>query len=370
MRGSLGLLALLWPLALHGGEPPAPTFTAQTALVRVDFEVLDGMTPVAGLTAANLRVFDAGKPQPVHALTEAQMPLDLVLLFDISGSMEPIVEKVSAVTAQALSELRGGDRVAVMTFSDHTRLLLRLTGDLERVARTVRERVLGGSFDGGTRLLAGVDDAARYFLSEPRGPRRRAIIVITDNLGIRSRKESTVVNRLWEADATLHGLVIASRLGNAMKWYMRITAPYMEALNEGIGGSVAKTGGTLITARGPTEAFPELIRRIRARPALYYVMPPGPEGKYRPIKVELAPELRRQYPNARVYARRGYHVPLPGARPAADILAQIVVDEESAEDGDEDDDDRGDEAREPLKQEQTEDPQGSPYPRCRPARLL
>lgn len=356
MRGSLGLLALLWPLAVEGGEPPAPTFTAETALVRVDFEVLVGMTPLTGLTAANLRVYDAGKPQPVHALTEAQMPLDLVLLFDVSGSMDPIVEQVSAVTAQALAELREGDRVAVMTFSDRTRLLLRLNGDPERVARTVRDRVLGGSFDGGTRLLAGVDDAARYFLSEPRGPRRRAIIVITDNLGVRSRKESTVVNRLWEADATLHGLVIASRFGNAMKWYMRITAPYMEVLNEGIGGSVAKTGGTLITARGPTEAFPELIRRIRARPALYYVMPPGPEGKYRPIKVELAPELQRQHPKARVYARRGYHVPVAGARPAADLLAEIIVDEEFTDDSGEDDDEDDDDDGEPLELELTEDP--------------
>ncbi|MCO5353009.1 MAG: hypothetical protein M9913_19310 [Bryobacteraceae bacterium] len=86
--------------------------------------------------------------------------------------MERAVEQVAATAEVAFRELREGDRVAVMTFHEHSTLLLRLTPDLERATRTVRERVLAGRFEGGTALLAGVDDAARYLMSTGRGRAR------------------------------------------------------------------------------------------------------------------------------------------------------------------------------------------------------
>lgn len=333
-RGRLGLLALVVSQAVWAAEPPAPTFTAEANLVRVDFEVLgrEGQ-PVGPLRAEHLVVKDDGVRQEVAALTEGQGPLDLVLLFDISGSMERAVEQVAATAEVAFRELREGDRVAVMTFHEHSTLLLRLTPDLERATRTVRERVLAGRFEGGTALLAGVDDAARYLMSTGRGAGRRAVVIITDNQGLRSRKEGAVVNRLWEADAALHGLVTASRGRTVMQWYLRITAPYVMFLEEGIGGAVAKTGGVVVAAKNAEEGFPELIRRIRTRPALYYRMPAGPEGKFRKIDVELSPAGRKAFPRAKVHARRGYRI--PGAEtavpPAEELLAEIDIEEEREE---------------------------------------
>lgn len=344
-RGRLGLLAVSLTLAAVCSEPPAPTFTVEANLVRVDFEVVHNNAPAGPFSPEDLIVRDDGVLQPIRAVSAGQLPLDLVLLFDVSGSMDSFVEQVTATAELAMKELREGDRVAVMAFNENTRLLLRLTSDLDRVVRTVRDRVLGGDFDGGTALLAGVDDAARYLLSTSRGPNRRAIIVITDNEGQRSRKEAIVVSHLWEADATLHALVMTSRAQTAWKWYFRIAAPYAEFfVSEGVGGAVSKTGGVMIAARNAAEAFPQLVRRIRARPALYYAMPPGPEGKYRQIKVELAPHMRKQFPKARIYARRGYHIPARNAEIAARPLRGVVVDEhdfdgEDSSDADDDDDD-------------------------------
>jgi VWFA-related protein len=334
-RGRLGLLALGVSLAVWAEDPPAPTFTAEANLVRVDFEVLgrEGQ-PVGPLRAEHLVVKDDGVRQEVVALTEGQGTLDLVLLFDISGSMERAVEQVAATAEVAFRELREGDRVAVMTFQQHSTLLLRLTPDLERVTRTVRERVLAGSFEGGTAMLAGVDDAARYLMSTGREAGRRAVVIITDNQGLRSRKEGVVVNRLWEADAALHGLVTASRGRTVMQWYLRITAPYVAFLEEGIGGAVTKTGGMVLAARNAEEGFPELIRRIRTRPALYYRMPAGPEGKFRKIEVALSPAGRRAFPGAKIYARRGYRI--PGAEAAVAprrLLAGIRIEEEEEKEG-------------------------------------
>ncbi len=340
-RGSLGLLAILLTPGLCSG-PPAPTFTAEANLVRVDFEVLHNNAPAGPFSAADLIVRDNGAPQPIRAISEGQLPLDLVLLFDVSGSMDNFVAQVAATAELAMKELREGDRVAVMSFNENTRLLLRLTPDLDRLVRTVRERVLTGDFDGGTALLAGVDDAARYLLSTARGPNRRAIIVITDNVGQRSRRESIVVSNLWEADATVHALVMTSRAQTAWKWYFRIAAPYAELLmSEGVGGAVSKTGGVMLAARDAAGTLPELVRRIRARPALYYAMPPGPEGKYRQIKIELAPHMRKQYPKARIYARRGYHIPARNTEIAARPLQGVIFDEYDFDDEDTFDKDDG-----------------------------
>jgi len=61
------------------------------------------------------------------------------------------------------------------------------------VERTINDEVVGGKFRGGTRLLAGVDDAAKYFLGQPRNERRRAVLILTDDYGQRSRRSSTVI---------------------------------------------------------------------------------------------------------------------------------------------------------------------------------
>lgn len=335
MRCRLGLLAcLLAGLVCGAGLGQTPTFRAETSVVRVDFEVLDKLAPVGGLTVKDLVVKDEGRPQAVQAMAEGELPLDLVLLFDVSGSMDSLVERVGASAETAFAQLQPGDRVAVMVFNDSTRLLLRLTEDHQRALRVVRERVVGGYFDGGTSLLAGVDDAAKYLLSAPRGARRRAIVVVTDNRGVRSRRQSTVVNRLWEADATVHAIVFTTRAQTVIKWYTRVAAPHVELLiSEGVNGAADKTGGTILAGRDPAGALPELIRRIRARPVLYYAMPEAPAGAFRKIQVELTGEAKRRYPNARIYARRGYHVPDP-AKPGGGQWLEGITDDEATEEED------------------------------------
>jgi VWFA-related protein len=344
MRYELGLVAYILSLFLpvlglaRENADHTPTFTAGTSLVRIDFEVLHKLAPVGPFTANDLIVKDKGQMQPIRAVSEGELPLDLVLLFDVSGSMDTLVERVAASAELAFQQLQPDDRIAVMTFNDNTRLLLRLTTDLDRALCTVRERVVHGDFDGGTSLLAGVDDAAKYLLTVPRGHRRRAIIVVTDNLGVRSRKESTVVNRLWEADATVHAIIFSTRAQTVAKWYTRVAAPHLELmLREGVNGAVSKTGGVILSDREAGSALPELIRRIRARPVLYYTMPPGPAGQFRRVQVELAGDMRRQFPKARVYARRGYHVPTTNRPEPVRPLRGILIDEEpeEAEDDDE-----------------------------------
>ena len=58
-----------------------------------------------------------GKPREILYVGEQDEPLDVILLFDTSLSMRPVVERVARTSRAALAELRAGDRAAVMAFS-------------------------------------------------------------------------------------------------------------------------------------------------------------------------------------------------------------------------------------------------------------
>jgi len=88
----LGLLASLAFLASCGIAQEPPLFQTGVALVHVDAEVAapDGRI-LTGFTRDDFRVFDNGKEQRVVHFSAGDEPLDLIILFDISGSMRPKV---------------------------------------------------------------------------------------------------------------------------------------------------------------------------------------------------------------------------------------------------------------------------------------
>jgi VWFA-related protein len=287
-------------------EPPA--FKTAVSLVHVDAEVTDGTRTLGGFHREDFIVKDNGQPQTIVHFSQEEEPLDVILLFDISGSMRPKIQKVAESAHTALAELRPGDRVAVMTFHGSSRLVLPLTDDRDTVERTINKDILRGKFRGGTRLLAGVDDAAKYFLEQPRSERRRAVLILTDNFGQRSRRGGTVVHRLWEADALLSGLIIRSG-SDAFTMAIRIADPVAAMMSEGMEGVAEKTGGDALKADDPGAAFREMMRRIRQRYSLYYAMPQGKPGEQRQVRVELSGEALGHNTGARVRARKGYLMP-------------------------------------------------------------
>src|SRR5215475_6441274 len=128
----------------------APTFRTGVALVQVEAEVTaaDGRL-LTGFSKDDFRILDEGVEQPIAQFSWDEEPLDLILLFDISGSMRPKVQQVAAAARQGVQELKAGDRVAVMVFNTHTRMVTDFTEDLEAVQRSIQEDVLALKFGGG-----------------------------------------------------------------------------------------------------------------------------------------------------------------------------------------------------------------------------
>ena len=85
----------------------APVFKSDVALVKVDAEVLDGERRLlGGFRKEDFRILDNGAPQDILYFSQGEVPLDVVLLFDISSSMAPKLRKVAASAHAALAELK------------------------------------------------------------------------------------------------------------------------------------------------------------------------------------------------------------------------------------------------------------------------
>lgn len=291
--------SLLTLVVCAAGCAQTPTFQSGVSQVRVDVEVLSGGRPVTRLAAQHFLIRDNGMTQPAVHVSQNEEPLDVILLFDVSGSMKPAAERVSASTKQAFRHLREGDRVAVMTFASQPRLIAGLTEDLEAAQRTVEQDVLGSEFAGWTRIWDGLNEAGLVHFRQGRTRRRRAVVIITDNYGQKGKvEESRALENLLEADVIVSAVIIPNP-GESRRTKRPITTDWL----------AAETGGDTLQGDDPGEAFQQMIERLRSRYSVYYEMPKGESGEFRNVRLELQGEARKLYPEARVYARKGYKLP-------------------------------------------------------------
>ncbi len=287
----LGVFAACAPAAQD------PVFRTEVALVKVDAEVASKTGVIDGLRQQDFVVLDNGQRQTIRYFSQEEEPLDIVLLFDISESMGPSIQKVASSARLALSELRKGDRVAVMSFNDRVVMEAPFSADLDAVAAGIVDRIRRTRFRGSTYILTAVDEAARYLQLQPSTHRRRAVLIFTDDQGHGSTSPKTPTRTLWDADALLCGLIIP---GEESPRFLSVSGDdYIEKV-------VEQTGGDVVRADPPGAAFRDLLMRMRKRYSLYYQMPQGKPGEARRVSVDLAPAARKQYPDAMVLARKGY----------------------------------------------------------------
>jgi VWFA-related protein len=286
--------------AVSGGQTP-PVFHTGVSLVHLDVEVTDaGGRIITGLSRADFRVFDEDAEQPVVAVAGEDQPLDVILLFDSSSSMRSVSEKVAAAGHDAFSTFRPGDRVAVMAFNTVSRLLTPLTSDLSSVEASLAF-LSKDSFHGGTRIQEAVDNAAtRFIWSSQDEQRRRAVLVITDNLGRPAKSEQAIIEDFWEQDTLLSALIIPKHKSAA--------ALIMGREPGGVDRIVDETGGDLVRTSDVGNTFAELLQRLRLRYGLYYRLPQGAAGTFRRVRVALSPEAQTLHPGARILVRQHYRV--------------------------------------------------------------
>jgi VWFA-related protein len=294
---AIGLATVLWAQDI--------LFRADVSLVRVDAQVTGGAGGVNGLTKEDFEVRDNNELQRVVYCSQDEQPLDILLLFDNSGSMLPAMRRLAASAHTALSELRKGDRVAVANFNADAWLMADFNDNLDAVEATVN-RVVDLRFGGGTHILQALDMAGEHFHKHADPQRRHAILILTDDDGQPSASEKSVVNHMWQDDILVCGLIIPTP-GSARGIGAR------GGIGEDMLGVALKTGGETVDADDPGHTFREMLRRIRRRYSIYYATPNGKAGSTRKVQLDLSATARNRYPDAQVLARKGYVMPKPAA---------------------------------------------------------
>ncbi|HWC99862.1 MAG TPA: VWA domain-containing protein [Candidatus Sulfopaludibacter sp.] len=298
MRLSAVILLILLPGVFRAQDP---VFRTGVSLVRIDAQVTAGAGLIEGLTKDDFVIRDNGQVQPIRYISQDEDPLDLMLLFDVSGSMLPAVRRLAISAHTALSELHKGDRVAVADFNTGAQLLTPFSDNLEEVTQKVGD-IVDVPFGGGTYILKAVQSAAQYFARNADEHRRHAILIFTDNDGQCSAREKTVVDRLWQSDILLCGLIVPTAP------MVRSNFPTLGSC-ENMSGAAEKTGGETVNANDPGHTFREMVRRMRKRYSLFYDTPAAKAGAERKVVVELSDAAKARFPNGTVLARKGYLIP-------------------------------------------------------------
>jgi len=336
------------PVAAADAPKPAVVFRSDVSLVRVDAEVVDGNNrAVTGLRQDDFVLLEDGKQQDIRNFASENMPVDILLLFDVSRSMRPHVERVISAASHALEVLGPDDRVAIMVFDRQTRLRMGFRDDRGLVRGELDTMLREERFDGGTDVTRALLDASAYIGREGRQNARRAIVILTDDQTERNRDVDGVSHSLAGADTVLSALLAPDMMRRGV--YRRDDDGVYYPPNRrggGLGGplggiifgrggrqgpmgrpggrggrmgSHTQSAGTAEIARrsggdsmqvDDADALATTLARIRQRYALHFYLPPNVRpGEERQVEVELTGAARRRYPDAEVRFRRTYVVP-------------------------------------------------------------
>jgi VWFA-related protein len=348
---------LLSGLLAFADEPIV--FRSDVALVRVDAQVVDrNNRAITGLQAEDFVLLEGGQKRDIRNFEAEDMPMDVLFLLDVSGSMQSHVQRIASAADQALRVLGPDDRVGIMVFdrASRVRMPFRKNGDV--VVRELENVLNQESFDGGTDITRGLLDAATYVQREGRRNARHAIVILTDDQTERGKDVDGVMRALTRSDSVLSALIAPDAMGGRYGqggggnypsgrggggWpssgggmggplggiILGRRGPYGGGYPGGGGGYPGGGGGPIILGRGRTSsagteeiakrsggdsmrvddaaALEQTLTRLRQRYALHYNLADASKpGDERDIELRLSDAARRRYPGSEVRFRRAH----------------------------------------------------------------
>jgi VWFA-related protein len=299
------ILFLLFAVGASQVEAQEQPFIIKSGVsnVRVDVDVRENGQPVGDLKKEDFSVYDRGVKQEILFFDHGDEPLSILLLLDVSGSMEKYVEEVAAVAQGALKHLKPRDRVGVMIFARTDKATQPFTSDFAAVETAIRESVRDRSVGSATEMNVALVDAARY-LDESAEQGRRAILILTDNRGLSYRlNDDQVLQELYRDGLVVDALVVGR--GERPEPPRPGSNPDFTPFN--IFYIAEETGGEAVKSSAAAVEFPRMIERIRMRYGLQYRTPDTARpGMARSLRVELNPAAEARYPNAVLTYRKKY----------------------------------------------------------------
>jgi len=218
--------------ATLAASPQTPTFSSRLEAVRVDVLVTEDGRPVRGLQPADFDIRDEGVPQTVDLVSFEQIPLNVVLAFDVSDSVSgDRLEHLRAAGRAVLARLAASDQAGLVSFNNAVEV---------RANLTARAKDVMAALDvvhpfGETALVDGSYTAMVLAQSGGNGVRRGLVIVFTDGADTISwLTPERVLDASRRSDAVVYGVIVRSRS----------KASFLHELSERTGGGIVEIEST------------------------------------------------------------------------------------------------------------------------------
>jgi Ca-activated chloride channel homolog len=300
--------AALGAVAAAAHQQP-PVFRGTTDAVHVFVTVTDrDGRVVTTLARDDFELRDEGKPQPIALFDNTPQPIRLIVMLDVSGSMEGNLPLLRGAADQLLARLRPDDVVRIGTFGRDIDISPAFTRDPDELRRALPAEIPP---DAPTPLWRAIDEALDAFKSE--GDARPVILVLSDGkdsvpFGFKQRmvSQAEIIDRARREDVMVYAVGMRSRrrqplqpgLGRGGLQAM-LTA---DLPDPGLAVVAEQTGGGYTEIRYGQDlgaAFAAVVDELHSQYLLGFA-PPKRDGKVHEIDVRVAqhgmkPRARRSY---------------------------------------------------------------------------
>lgn len=307
-----------------------PVFRLDVHVVQVDAQVLNKKTRQAtrSLTQDDFQIFEDDVPQKISSFSQDKLPLSIVILFDLTDSVRPVLKSLAEGALEALQHLKPEDEVTVMVYAAAAQVLQPATTD-RALAVAAIEKAGRMESDEAAFFNEGIYQATQELEKGQNPSSRRVIIWLTDDVpnvpsedsippryrrslkGAMPHTQKEATLELLRTSTVVCSLVKQSDLSvEGEQGLMSHAAERMLHPPGEVYKYAATTGGQVITYKKKElkDKLAALIDDLRMRYNLgYHPSAQKPKGKYCIIKVKLAPEAKKQLGNVVVEARQGYY---------------------------------------------------------------
>jgi VWFA-related protein len=190
--------------------PPGQFVTALTPfLLRFNASVTDRHgRAIGGMRESDFTVYEDGVERRVTNVVPTKEPFNLVLLLDVSGSVEERIDFIRKAARDFLDTASPQDRIAIISFRDDIQIISDFSTDRQMLSKKLDEIDAGG----GTALY----DALGYVLADTlkklRGE-RTAIVVLSDGDDNKSFVPfPAILEAIAESGALIYPLYVPSGL--------------------------------------------------------------------------------------------------------------------------------------------------------------
>jgi Ca-activated chloride channel family protein len=276
-----------------------PVVRVSTNLVTVPVSVTDAAgRAVTDLKLSDFRIEEDGRSETISKIADAgRSPLQLALLFDVSGSLNPRFEFEQQAAIRFLEKVwKSGDTVSIITFSERAQIRLRGCQSLPEALQTL---LTLQPTEGATAFFDCVVEAAKLLRESATPETRQAEIVLSD--GEDNGSDHTMADALREiqrSDTLFYSINPGGRS-------IRLNEISLKGQQDLV-SLATETGGTAFISDSTSdldEIFGRIATELRAQYLLgYYSSNPRLNGEFRRITV-----LIPGRPDLRVRARQGYY---------------------------------------------------------------